>query len=182
MHTLQQRSGVGAAVAQRCFFGNGVDAVRGRHQRRAVGRHQPALHGAAGFHQFTGQHHVHVTRQWHQCQHRGFAGGLCGSPGEQLDVINGGPGTLCHARHRGGLRDVAVVFAQVDDPVGQHAATFTTHGQDGDLDGLGAAVHALQAGNKRTPTVSAVPPRAAAASLSSACAGQRASGPSGWGC
>ena len=87
--------------------------------------------GGSGAHQ--DDRHVHVTGHGHQGQHRLFAihGGRVR---EQFHVVNRGAGTLGHARHRGGLCKVAVLFAQVDDPVGQHAAAFATHGQNSNLD------------------------------------------------
>ena len=52
------------------LLGDRVDAVRRGDQRRAVRRDEAALHGAAGFHQLRGEHHVDVARQRHQRQHR----------------------------------------------------------------------------------------------------------------
>ena len=60
---------------------------------------------------------------------------------KNLEVINGGPGPLRHARHRRGLRKVAGMLGQIDDPVRQDAAAFAAHRQDGDRDRLGILLH-----------------------------------------
>ncbi len=143
LRMLDQLRAVDAAVAHRRLLGNRIDAVRRCDERRAVLRHQPSLHRAAGFHQLGGQHDVDVARQRHQRQHRLAAIGLRTCCRVELDVVDGGAGALRHAGHRGGLGDVAVVLAEVDDPVGQHAAAFAAHGEDRDLDGL-CGVHAVQ--------------------------------------
>ena len=56
--------------------------------------------------------------------------------GIELDVVDRRAGALRDAGHRGGLREVAVVLAEVDDPVGEHAAALAAHGEDRDLDRL----------------------------------------------
>ncbi len=173
-----QRGAVGHAVAQRRLLGDGIDAVGGGDQRRALLRHQAALHRAAGFHQLGGDQHVHVARRGDQRQHRRGAGGLGRGAREQLQVVDGGAGALRHAGHRGGLRDVAVGLAQGDDPVGEHAAALAAHGQDGDLDRLGVGDHRPSEGGGGQPPVDAALQRADDPLPQPT----RAAGPRHWGC
>ena len=131
---LQQPGIVDASVAERRLLGDRIHAVRRCDERGAVGRDEPALHRAAGFHQLGSEHHVDVAGQRHQREHRLAAVALGHGAREQLDVVDGGAGALRHAGHRRGLREVPVGLAEVDDPVGQHAAALAPHRQDGDLD------------------------------------------------
>ena len=54
--------------------------------------------------------------------------------GKQLDVVDRGAGALRDAGHRGGLREVAAVLREIDDPVRQHAAALAAERDDGDGD------------------------------------------------
>ncbi|MCY1506894.1 hypothetical protein D9M68_411530 [compost metagenome] len=140
----EQLVAVDAAVAHGALFGDGEDAVRGGDERGAVARDQPTLHRAAGFHELGGKHHVDIARQRHQREHGAPAVGLRLRIGVQLDVIDGRAGALGHAWHRGGLGDIAVGLAHVDDPVGKHAAALPAHSEDGDLDGLNLVRHGVR--------------------------------------
>ena len=51
---------------------------------------------------------------------------------EQLEVVDRRAGALGDAGHRGRLREIAAVLGEVDDPVGEHAAAFAAHREDGD--------------------------------------------------
>ena len=77
---------------------------------------------------------VELFPQRHQCEHRHGAVGLGVPRREQLDVVDGGAGALRNAGHRRGLRDPPVLLAEIDDPVGQHAAALAAHREDRDLD------------------------------------------------
>ena len=61
---------IGDAVARRGLLEDAEGAVRGGDQRRAVGRDEAALDGAAGLHQFGGDDDVDVARRRHQREHR----------------------------------------------------------------------------------------------------------------
>jgi hypothetical protein len=132
----EQLGAVDAAVTERALFRNGEHAVRGGDERGSIVRDEPTLYGAASFHEFRCEHHVDIARQGHQRQHGPPAVRIGLRDRIQLDVVDGRAGALRHARHRGGLGDVAVGFAHVDDPVGQHAAALPAHGEDRDLDRL----------------------------------------------
>ena len=135
MPRLQHGGGIGNAVAGHHLLLSGVVAVRRCDQRGALGRDQAALHGAPGFHEFGRNDDVHLARHRHQRQHGCAAVRRHMALREQLDVINGGAGTLRHADDGRGLRQIAIVFGQVNDPVHQHSAALATHGKDGDGDG-----------------------------------------------
>jgi hypothetical protein len=50
--------------------------------------------------------------------------------------VHGGTGALRHAGHGSGLRVVAVLLGQVDQPVGEHTAAFAAHRQDRNRDAM----------------------------------------------
>ena len=97
-------------------------------QRRAVGRHQSAQNGAAGFDQFGGKHDVDFARRRHQREDRRAAG----FRRQHLDVVDRGAGALRDAGHRGRLRVPALRLGKFHDPVGEHAAALSAHRHDGD--------------------------------------------------
>ncbi|MGD7128916.1 hypothetical protein [Ralstonia pseudosolanacearum] len=109
--------------------------MAGSDQCGALPGDEAALHRAAGLHQFGCQHHIHIARHGHEREHGGTRGGV-GRAREQFDVVDRGAGALGDPGDRGRLGEVAVGLAQVDDPVREHAAAFSAHGEDGDLDGL----------------------------------------------
>ena len=126
--------GVDAAVAHRHLLGHRIDTVRRRDERRAIGRDEPTLQRASGFHQFGGDDDVDLAGEGHQREHRDAT---VGHGREDLDVIDRRAGALRDARHGRRLRGPAGVFREIDDPVGEHAAAFAAHGKDGDVDGAG---------------------------------------------
>ena len=158
---------VDPAVAHRALLGDRIDAMGRRDQRGALGRDQAALHGAAA--SISSEASTTSTSP---------GSGISASTGSppsasacalriELDVVDGRAGALRHARHRRGLGEIAVGFAHLDDPVGEHAAALAAHGEDGDLDRLVSHSIALQ----NAYASRGAWPRAAAASRSRAGAG-----------
>ena len=96
--------GIGDAVAWRLFLDDGEGAMGGGDQRRALGRHQPAQHRAAGLHQLRGQHDVDVAWRRHQREHR--IGAVARR--RHLDVVDRRAGALRDAGHGSRLRRVAL--------------------------------------------------------------------------
>ncbi len=130
----EQRGRVGAAVGERDLLGHREHPMGGGDQQRPVGRDEAALDRARRLHQLGGEHHVDVARHRQEPQHRLAPGRLGGDLRKQLDVIDGGAGALGDAGHRRGLRQIAAVLRQIDDPVRQHAAAFAAERNHGDGD------------------------------------------------
>lgn len=104
--------------------------VVGCDQRGAIRRHEAAQDRPAGLHELRRHHHVDVAGRRHQRQDRLAAV----ERRHRLDIVDRGAGALGDAGHRGRLRDPAMVLGQLNDPVGQHAATLATHRDDRDGD------------------------------------------------
>ena len=129
---FQERGRVHTPVGERGPLQHRIDAMGRGDQRGAVRRDEAAGDRATGFHQFGRQHDIDIARHRHQRQHRLLV--ACGGFREQLDIIDGGAGTLRDTRHRRHLREIAAMFGEVDDPVGEHAAALPAHGEDRDGD------------------------------------------------
>lgn len=133
----QQGVGVDPAVAQLDLLSHRVDPVGGGDQGGAVRRAEPALDRPAGFHQLRGDDDVHLARRGEQAEHRLWPA-TRRNPVRlgwvELHVIDGRPGALGHARDRGVLGGPAGLVGHGHHPVGEDAATFTAHGQDGQGD------------------------------------------------
>ena len=116
--------GIAGAVAGRDLLADRIGAVRRGDERRAIGRDQPALHGAARLHQLGADHDVDLAGHRHQRQH-GTAARAVGFNG--LDVVDRGARALGDAGHRRRLRQPALPLDQRHDPVDQHAAALAAH-------------------------------------------------------
>ena len=143
---VEQALAVHPAVAEGQPLVHRVDPVGRGDQRRAVGGGEPALHRPAGLHQLRGDHDVDLARRGEQAEHGlgTHAADLAGRV--QLDVVDGGAGALGDPGHRGGLRVVAGLPPDGDDPVGEHATALPAHGEDGDGDRTASAGPAGHAG------------------------------------
>ena len=91
---------------------HGVDAVRRGDQRRAVGRHEPALDRSAGLHQLGGDHDVHFARHRHQREDRILPRRRRRGLREQLHIVDRGTRALRDTRHGRRLREVAACSAR----------------------------------------------------------------------
>ena len=111
------RTGVADAVAGGLLFDDRIGSVRRGDERRAVGRDEAALDGAARFHEFGADDDVDLARYGHQRQHRPKALGRIRRQRQRLDVIDGCAGALRDARHRRRLRHPTLRLAQRHDPV-----------------------------------------------------------------
>ena len=136
---VEERLCIDAAVAHRGPLGHRIDAMGRGDEGGALGRHQPALDRAARFHQLRGDHDVHLARERHQRQHRLLAADL----GKDLHVVDRRARALRDARHGGGLDVVAGMLGHVHDPVGQHPAALSAHGEDGYVERLPCPLVAL---------------------------------------
>ena len=124
---------VEAAVAQRYFFVDGVDAMRRSDQRGALGRDIAVQQGAPGFEQFGSEHDVDVGGCGCERHHHAPALKLGRARRVQLDVVGGRAGALRDAGDGGALHRVVLGRRGGDDPVGKHAAAFAA--ERGDQDG-----------------------------------------------
>ncbi len=124
---------IGDAVAGRLFLHHGQRPVGRGDQRRPVGRDEAAQHRTAGLHELGRHHHVEISRRRHEREHRLRAI----LRRRHLDVIDGCAGALRDARHGSRLRRPPLRFRKPDDPVGEHAAALSAHGENGERDALG---------------------------------------------
>ena len=150
---VQNRRIISPAIAQRCFLRHRIDPVRGSDQRGQIGTDETARHGAAGLHQFRSNDDIDIARRRHQRQHRHFAGGLDGGFGKYLDEIDGGAGALRHAGDGGVLRQIAVGFGEIDNPLRQHTAALAAqrHHRDGNGTGHATLLTARRCSQPMTP-------------------------------
>ena len=123
--------GTGAAVAHRRLLGDGVDSVRGADQLGAL-RDEAPKDRAARFHQLRGKDDVDIPGDRRERQYRRS----CAAGRDHLDIVDGGARPLGDAGNRGALRRMAAPLAELDDPVGKHAATLAAQAQHRDGDAL----------------------------------------------
>ena len=124
---------IGDAVAGRLFLHHGQRPVGRGDQRRPVGRDEAAQHRTAGLHELGRHHDVQISRRRHEREHRLRAI----LRRRHLDVIDGCAGALRDAWHGSRLRGPPFRFRKPDDPVGEHAAALSAHGENGERDALG---------------------------------------------
>ena len=125
--SLEDPSGVHPTLTHGRALGHGVGATGRRDHGGAVGGDETARDGSPGLHELGCDHDVDLTGRGHGAQHR-IRGGR--GPWEEFQVVDRGTGALRDAGDRGALAVPAVVLGDVDQPVGQYAAAFATHGED----------------------------------------------------
>ena len=119
----------GDAVAGDRFFGHRQNAMGRGDQHRAVRRYEAAQNGAARLHHFGSNQDIHIPRRRQQREDRHAARVTA-----HLDVIDRGPGALCHTGDRGGLTGESAGAGHIFDPRGQHAAALPAHGHHRQLE------------------------------------------------